>query len=154
MMIIGQTQVSYNRKTRKWAAQNGSLIGEFASEEGGKKAAVQTAVRHENNNVFTAVAQIINKHPELEAMAWRAGRLVINGSVLPPRPGNRVNEVARVKSQSREQAYSIQQRGKMLVCGCEWFQYKKAPLLPSGQRYCTHILAVGIANHSEGKRHE
>ncbi len=148
-MIIGQTTIEYNRKKKVWAAQNGGLVGEYASEDGGKKAAVQAAVLYENSKVYAAVCRIAEKHPELDAMAWRAGRLVINGSVLPPRPGNRVNEIARVKSQGRERAYSIQQRDT-IVCGCEWYQFKKAPVLDSGQRYCTHILAAAIARQLGG----
>ena len=40
-----------------------------------------------------------------------------------------------------EVEYSIQHRGSY-VCGCEDFQFGKAPIVNSGQRFCCHILAA------------
>lgn len=159
-IIIGSVEVSHNRKEKNWIAMEGELeVARFPHGGAGKAAARVEAIRHNSVVVFNRAKQASIKNPRLSARIWSAAEDVVNHHVFEPRPGNQVNEVARVRSSSFNPAeadarlyeddgcYSIQHRG-FLVCHCEDYQFEKAPLMNSGQRACRHVLAFLVANNT------
>ncbi|MCP4283908.1 MAG: hypothetical protein GY792_05590 [Gammaproteobacteria bacterium] len=181
---ISQTVVEYNRSTRQWEARNGTVTSFPAGKEGKKNAQLH-ALQSDCDTIFNEVLAIVentSNHPQaagIEARAIRAGFLVRDGHLLPPRgldkPESYVGEVARVKSQSEpDTEYAIvitpEQRtycdcrdwhnGHMLDVGANYYRQHPddperprsgAPKLTSGDYACKHILAVLIVETLESK---
>lgn len=156
-IIIGSVEVFYNRKEKNWLALDGEIeVARFPHGGAGKEAACIEAVRHSSVDVYGRARAAMRKQPQLSARIWRAAQDVVNHHVFAARPGNKVNEVGRVRSSTFNPAeadarlydadgcYSIQHRG-FLLCPCEDFQFEKAPLMANGQRACRHILAFLLA---------
>ena len=142
--IIGEVSIYYQRQERQWVVENGRVLATFDRGKVGQEAAKLEAVRHENGELYSLIRQVATKQPILSSRATKAAVLIINGHVHPPRSGNQINEVAQVKSQTGVDSYSIQYRNTF-VCGCDDFQFGKAPDTGRGQRFCKHILALLLA---------
>lgn len=84
---------------------------------------------------------------EIATRAIKAAFIIQDRKVWPPRDPHRdasyINEIARVQG-SRNEAYVISFDGQECHCDCHDFQLSNAPILPTGQRACKHILAVLI----------
>lgn len=163
-----QTLVQYNRSERLWEARNGR-VWQFPSGPAGKRQAQLYALDHDLPQVadevksLIAQAQAHNPHStEAEAIARRAikaGFLIRNGQVLPPRAfdsdSSYLNEIGRVRSSTEswpdgsavEYAVTQPTAGEVW-CECPDFR-EEAPTLPSGQKACKHVLAVLMAEALE-----
>lgn len=144
---IGGMVISYNRKgseaERGYIVTNGDGTAVVHTPPGkaGKEAAMIQAIEIENPHLYQLAKYMTLKNPVLGKRIWAACKLIINGHVLPPVPGNLVNEVAQVISETDESVtYTVQYRDGQL-CNCEDYQFQKSPTLKTGQRYCKHILA-------------
>lgn len=156
------TAVQYNRAERQWEAVNGRTWL-FPAGPSGKRQAQLYALDHDvplvadEVKAIMARAQASNPNStEAEAItrrAIKAGFLVRDGHVLPPRPfdadGSYLNEIARVRSSQKwpdgsAVEYAVNQPTRHEVwCECPDFK-EGAPTLPSGQKACKHVLAVLI----------
>lgn len=92
---------------------------------------------------------------DVEAITERAvkGALLIrDGKLLPPvpfdQPDGCLNEIARVQG-SQALPYIITYVDEMCFCDCPDFQLEDAPLLPTGQRACKHVLAVLLSEAAQ-----
>jgi hypothetical protein len=160
---VNLTQVLYNRKEAMWEARNGR-VWQYPSGPAGKRQAQLYALDHDvpliADEVRSLIALAQGENPnsqEAEAVARRAlkaGFLIRNGHVLPPRAfdaeGSYLNEIARVRSSSQTWPdgstveYGLTQLDNGSVwCSCPDFA-DQAPYLPSRQKACKHILAVLI----------
>ncbi len=151
------TTVKYDRRARQWQAINGRLLGHWPAGPEGHRAAHLAALRHDAPQVAAeveaiitnaeAVAHLMYDAEAISRRAIRAGFLVRDGRVLPPvafdQYGGCINEIARVQG-SDELPYIISHDGDECHCDCPDYQLGNAPLLPSGQAACKHILAILI----------
>lgn len=134
--------IRYDRAGSEWLVeQNGHIVERLPPGPAGKEAAVEEAIKLAAPALYQMARYMALKNPVLRSRLWKAAQLAANGHVLPPRPGNLVQEVSQVLSATDEAIlYSIQVRDCHL-CNCEDYQFEKAPRLASGQKYCKHILA-------------
>lgn len=100
----------------------------------------------------SAMAKNLAGHPHrkaIEARLIQAAHLVEEGKVWPPSDwtADHRDAVARVDSPERRGiGYSIHPDPwhYELSCDCSDYVYGQAPILPSGQRACIHILAYQL----------
>lgn len=136
--------VRYDRSGAEWLVeQDGRIVERLPPGAAGKEAAIEEAIHQAIPDLHQMARYMALKNPVLRTRIWKAAQLVANGHVLPARPGNLVNEVGQVISESDEATlYSIQHRD-VYLCGCEDYQFEQAPRLGStgDQKYCKHVLA-------------
>lgn len=165
------TVVKYDRHARAWEAVNGATTRFPAGPEGRRRATLY-ALEHDRPDIAAETLATLDSIeaarprlpvdvPGLTSRILKAGLLLRDGHVLPPRelsaPGSYLTEIARVKSQTEkwpdgspvEYAITQDSPDDFLGCGCEDFTSHRAPVLPSGQRACKHVLAFLMAESLE-----
>jgi SWIM zinc finger len=155
ILIPELTQVKYDPSARAWTTTNGTTAA-FPPGDVGKRQAELHALMHDAPDVADEVSAIIANAEaalmfDVEAItsrAIKAGFLIRDGKVWPgvpfDQPGGCLNEIARVRG-SQDEAYIVTcDKEDNCYCDCFDFLSERAPILPSGQRACKHILAVLI----------
>ncbi len=142
LIEIAGMVVRYDRSGAEWLVeQDGRIVERLPPGAAGKEAAIEEAIHQATPDLHQMARYMALKNPVLRTRVWKAAQLVANGHVLPPRPGNLVNEVGQVISETDEAiVYSIQHRDAY-ICGCDDYQFEQAPRLASEQKYCKHVLA-------------
>jgi len=150
------TIVKYDRSARQWQAINGRTWAWPAGPDGRREAELY-ALEHDCPEVAEQVKAVIAnakavKHLTFDAegitkRVIKAGFIIRDGKLLPPVPFNQyggcLNEIARCQG-SQPEPYIINYVDEQVICDCHDFMLGNAPLLPSGQRACKHILATLI----------
>ena len=90
-----------------------------------------------------AANSIIEQHPQLERVTWKAVELVAYDRIeVFPVPRNGI--AAMVESSDEYGRYALEMTEYGLTCQCIHFQDGHAPLTETGSRYCKHILAYHL----------
>ena len=148
---MSQTTVSQDPQTGKWLVRNGGQIAEFDGNHDGRMQANRLALSLDYPRLVDLVQRLVSKYclPGLEERAWRGAHIVAFGRVSR-QPQDQYNNVGLVQSQSSNDAYNIQQR-EHLLCLCQDYQSQRAPMLPTGQRLCKHIIAFCLVYELDGR---
>jgi hypothetical protein len=165
------TLVKYHPSARAWQVLNGQCTS-FPAGPAGRRQAHLCALEHDRpdiaatlqamlENIAVASLQMPLNTKAIESRLLKAAFLLRDGKLLPPRAWDTEDsylcEIARVKSQSKESwpdgspvEYAVCQDtpDSHLWCACEDYS-EGAPVLPSGQIACKHILSVLIAGTLE-----
>jgi hypothetical protein len=169
------TTVKYDRSLRAWQAVNGR-VWSFPGPDGQRQAQLY-AIDHDRPDIAAEVQAIMannQAHPAYEGItrrAIKAGFIVRDGHVLPPRPleaeGSYLHEVARVRSQSKtwpdgspvEYAVCVSPEGQS-CCECEdWHNGHTLDILADYYRLFPHDPhrprsgAPKLANGDYGCKH-
>lgn len=133
--------INYDRKDKvyKWTDEESGEI--LTAPSGNKHELFKAAVGLLDPGLYDAAHRVIEKHPQLERVTWKAVELVTNGDVeILPEPKDGVE--AMVMSQSDEYGrYAVTNDNGYYVCQCQHFA-NNAPITESGNRYCKHILGM------------
>jgi hypothetical protein len=135
--------IEYDRKDRvyRWTDPDSGECFSFPPKQ--KSAAFQFAVSMLDPDLFAAARRIIENHPQLERVSWRAVELVANEAVevfAVPRD----NVLAMVHSSDGYGRYAVQTEDGYLTCQCQHFTSYAAPMTETGSRYCKHIVAMHL----------
>ena len=136
---IPKCTIIYNRTAKIYMAVNGQEVA-----RGTKQACQLAALEHDALDIFDEVMAIIQNFPPAKERAIKAGFILRDGLLLPPQPfdveGTYMNEIGRVGQ------HVVTWNNGFCSCDCHDFMLQNAPILPSRQRACKHILAVLIAS--------
>lgn len=137
--------IDYDRKAKQYTWLD-EASGEIVSAPSGKAHRAQlwkTAVALTDPDLYAAARSIIEKHPQLERVTWKAVELVVNDAVeVYPMPRGGV--AAMVDGSDEYGRYALELTEYGLTCQCIHFQDGHAPLTETGSRYCKHILAYHL----------
>lgn len=135
--------ITYDRRERiyKWESEDGQVL---TAPSGRKAELFQAAVAMLDPALFAAASQIIEVHPQLERVVWKAVEIVVDDGV-EVFPGMQEDVYAMVESSDGYGRYAIGNDNGYMTCQCEHFQSFAAPITESGNRYCKHILAYHLA---------
>ncbi len=152
------TSVQYNSAAGRWQV-NGRSGRTWSWPQGpdGERQAQLYALEQDVPEVAAEVKAIIANAASVRHLMYdvegitrrviRAGFLIRDGKLLPPVPfeqyGGCFGELARVRGRKPE-PYIITHDGENCFCDCADFRLEHAPLLPSGEQACKHIMAFLI----------
>jgi len=134
--------VSYQRDERQYRVLDPDTgeIESFPAGQLGRRDAMRRAVNFSHPRLYQIVTDMVKRWPQLEARAWRAANLVINGKV---KNADDDEALASVTSSNEYGDYLVKARGGLIICDCLDYMEGGAPLIgESGQRLCKHILAT------------
>ena len=136
-------EITYDRKERiyKWIDPESGEVLTAPSKRKGEL--FRAAVGMLEPDLYAAAGRIIEKHPQLERVTWRAVELVASDAV-EVFPGGRAGVVAMVASSDDFGRYAISTTEYGPTCQCVHFQDGYAPITETGSRYCKHILAYQL----------
>ncbi len=140
--------LTFDRKSKayQWTDPHSGEIFHFpGTGTAVKSEAWQFAVRMLDEEIYETAVGLITSFPSLERTIWRGVERYLNGDVeILPLPEN--DTVAKVASQSDVYGrHTIQNDNGYLLCDCYAFVNMEAPLLPNGQRICSHLAAYRLA---------
>lgn len=134
-------QITYNRSERRY---------EFLDEESGELLTAPSGHKHElfkaavgllDPNLYEAAHRVIEKHPQLERITWKAVEIVTAGGVeILAAPVDGVE--AMVMASDGYGRYAVTNDNGRYACQCEHWQSTAAPITESGSRYCKHIISM------------
>jgi hypothetical protein len=140
-------------KSVKW--NGSSRLLRFPTSVQSQRRAILSAFDQYMPEVADEIRAIIyntRKLPQSEAIAQRAiraGFILKEGKLWPPKDFNQtggcINEIARCEG-SRGEQYILSFDGEEVYCDCMDFQLGHAPILPSGQIACKHVLSILISD--------
>lgn len=135
--------IEYDRRDKvyKWTEPESGEVFEFPNGPKGKEQARQFVISMLDPDLHKAATGIIEKHPQLERVTWKAVEIVIENGVELLMSGN---VQAMVNSSDGYGRYAITSDNGYTACECEHFQSFSAPLTEQGNRYCKHILAYHL----------
>lgn len=139
--------ITYNRSARRYELvdEESGEIFTFPPGKDGKAQAFRFSVELFAPDLFAAANRIIAKFPYLDRRVWSAVSAVASGAVhIHPELENDAGIIARVDGSEGLGAYNIRQTRGFYSCECEDFQLGNAPLTPTGQSWCYHILALRL----------
>lgn len=136
-------QIIYNRSARQYEFVDPESGEIFAAPSGQKAQLFQVMVSMLDPDLFAAVSQIVERHPQLERVGWKAVEIVTSNGV-EVFEGMRGNVYGMVDSSDGMGRYAITNEDGYTSCQCEHFQSFAAPMTESGNRYCKHILAYHL----------
>ena len=136
-------EITYDRQEKlyKWIDPNSGEILTAPARQ--KEILFRAAVGILDPDLTTAAESLIDDHPQLERVTWKAVELVAYDR-LEVFPTPRSGVVAMVASSDEFGRYAIEQTAHGLTCQCIHFQDMHAPLTESGSRYCKHIMAFHL----------
>lgn len=139
--------VKYNNNRHRW-----QVISYPTGPEGHRRAML-AALESEIPDVVDEVRAIIHnarqsdQAEEIARRALKAALIIRDGKIWPPvafnEEGGCLNEIARIQG-SRGEMYILSWDGEEAHCDCPDYQLENAPVLPSGQRACKHIISILI----------
>ena len=140
--------LTFDRKERayKWVDPNSGETFQFNGTGTAVKAeAWRFAVMMLAPDLYQTAVNFIARFPMLERVLWHGVERLLNGDVeVVDVPVSDV--VAMVASQSDVYGrHTIQNEDGYLTCDCYAFVNMEAPLLPTGQRVCSHLAAYRLA---------
>ena len=138
------TNVKYSQSERSYKVTDPKTgeIAEFPCGTDGRRKAFRLGVWLHEPALHDMADKISNEYPMLEARAWQAVTMIVEGKV---KPLTGQGLIAKVEGSSEYGDYNIIVYGDELACDCIDFTGMTAPYLANGQRYCKHILAVLFA---------
>ena len=119
--------INYNRQDKRyeWIEPESGELFTFPAKQ--KHMAFCFAVSMLDSNLYEAAERLIEEHPQLERVTWRAVELVCaSGIEVFPAPLG--NVVAMVDSSDGYGRYAIEQHEAGHSCQCEHFTSLAAPL--------------------------
>lgn len=156
------TTIQYNRTARAWQVLNGTVTS-FPAGPQGQRQAQRCALEHDRPDI-AAELQIFLEDMALTSLqipvdvasitsrAFKAAFIIRDGKLLPPvpfsEPGGCMNEIARAQGSESLPYIITYEEGLGCFCDCPDF-LGDAPILPTGQKACKHILAVLINEASQ-----
>ena len=135
--------INYNRQEKQyeWKEPESGEIFTFPAKQ--KHMAFRFAVSMLDSELYAAAERLIEEHPQLERVTWRAVELVCANAIeVFPAPVSGV--VAMVSSSDGYGRYAIEQHDAGYSCQCEHFTSLAAPLTQTGERYCKHLVAYRL----------
>lgn len=135
--------IDYDRREKAytWIDPKTESVFQFPGGPDGKTQARQFAISMLDPDLYAAATGVIEKHPQLERVTWKAVELVIsNGVELVMANGIQ----AMVKSSDGYGRYAVLSDNGYTACQCEHFTSFSAPMTEQGNRYCKHILAYHL----------
>ena len=138
--------ITFNRQEKQyeWTDPDSGEVLTAPAGAANKAALFRTAIGLLDPELDTAAQRIIERHPQLERVTWKAVELVAAGAVDvfdAPRAG----VWAMVDSQSDGYGrYAITNDGGYFACQCQHFVGMTAPITEEGNRYCKHIVAMHL----------
>lgn len=146
-----QDLITYDRKARQYLAihpDTGEIIETFPPKH--RHEAFLYLVSLFEPELYRLAGNIIERHPQLERVTWKAVEIVVNRGVelvTPPVD----NVLAKVSSSDGYGRYAVTVESGYVSCQCEHWQSFAAPVTASGARYCKHIIAWKLANMLEDR---
>lgn len=139
-------QITYDRSERcyKWPDPDSGEIFRFQPGPQGKAQAFQFAVGMLDPDLYNAAQRVITRHPQLERTVWRAVELVATDQVEVFAMPTEMGIIGMVGSSDGAGRYAVGNDNGYSSCQCHSFTEMTAPLMPSGQTMCKHILAVKL----------
>jgi hypothetical protein len=134
-------QITYNRSERRYEFLDTDSGEMLTAPSGHKHELFKAAVGLLDPDLYDAAHRVIEKHPQLERITWKAVEIVTAGGVeilAEPKEGAE----AMVASQSDQYGrYAVTNDNGYYMCQCEHFA-TNAPITQSGSRYCKHIVSM------------
>ncbi|MCA9924548.1 MAG: hypothetical protein KC421_19365 [Anaerolineales bacterium] len=136
-------QITYNRtdKRYEWTdPQSGEILTAPSKQ---KHMLFKTAVAMLDPDLYQVAVNMIDQHPQLERVVWKAVELVTENRVdvfdIPTG-----NILAMVDSSDGYGRYAVSFDDGYHTCQCEHWTSFSAPLIESGARVCKHVAAVWL----------
>jgi hypothetical protein len=135
--------INYNRQEKQyeWIEPESGERFTFPAKQ--KHEAFRFAVSMLDSDLYAAAERMIEDHPQLERVAWRAVELVC-ANAIEVFPAPVAGVVAMVDSSDGYGRYAIEQHEAGYSCQCEHFTSLAAPLTQNGERYCKHLAAYRL----------
>jgi len=140
--------INYNRSTRVYEVldQTTGEMETFPAKE--KLAAEQYAIAMSNPRLVRIIRdELLGKRPFLEARAWKAAALVVDGAVAL------TDGLYLAYVRGEGDTYAIGSEDGLQTCTCADFTGFGAPIADErGQRLCKHILAYQFMRRLQKRR--
>jgi hypothetical protein len=135
--------INYNRSDRQyeWVDPDSGEIFTFPRGKQGKVEAFHFAISMLDPELYQAAQRLIEQHPQLERVTWKAVELVC-GEAVEVFDVPQGNVQAMMDSSDGYGRYAITTTDGYYECQCEHWKSLAAPLTEQGNRYCKHILAM------------
>ncbi|MCA9924914.1 MAG: hypothetical protein KC421_21210 [Anaerolineales bacterium] len=136
-------QITYNRtdKQYEWTdPQSGEILTAPSKQ---KHELFKTAVAMLDPDLYQVATNMIDQHPQIERVVWKAVELVTENQVDVFDVPNG-NILGMVDSSDGYGRYAVSLPDGYHTCQCEHWQSFSAPLLESGARVCKHVAAVWL----------
>ncbi|MCA9925267.1 MAG: hypothetical protein KC419_10030 [Anaerolineales bacterium] len=136
-------EITYDRSERiyKWIDPESGQI--FTAPSRQKHELFKTAVAMLDPDLYQVATSMIDQHPQIERVVWKAVELVTENRVdafdVP-----KGDVIAMVDSSDGYGRYAVSLTDGYHVCQCEHWQSFSAPLIESGARVCKHVAAVWL----------
>lgn len=143
------SSVVYDRKDKEYRISfDGVVYASFPSGQEGASAAGQTAIQHDDPQVYAAAFYLANDlfrtRPEIQKRVWKAALAIIQSRVFAAHPlCYQSNITAHVAAQNKEGFYTVKRFDNHYTCECFDYINYTAPKAET-QPLCKHILAIKL----------